>query len=85
MSATAGETADRGLAAVFALVATAAFVLRGAKAFLAAVRPLRVAAAFFPAALSLRVLAAFLAAARGFRVFFERDRRIRFTDLSFSS
>jgi hypothetical protein len=57
-----------GAGLVFALVAAAAFVLRGATAFLAA-RFLGVAAAFFPAARGLRVFAAFLAAVRDFRAF----------------
>ncbi len=55
--------------AVFAAVVAAAFVLRIAKGFFAAVRRVRVTAAFFPAARWLRVFAAFLAAVRDFRVF----------------
>src|SRR5476651_449071 len=50
------------LTVVFALVATAGFVLRGTKAFFAAVRLLRVAAPFFPAARDFRVFRALFAA-----------------------
>src|SRR5476651_504703 len=57
------------LTVVFALVATAAFVLRATKAFLATVRLLRVTTAIFSAACCLRVFDAFLGAALGFLVF----------------
>ncbi len=57
------------LTVVFALVATAAFVLRATKTFLSTVRLLRVTTAIFSAACRLRVFYAFLDAALGFVVF----------------